>query len=196
MSEGLPPLPSRLHLAVAGSVGGTTMALQYARETIISGGRVIWASETMPDADRFGQLFAAVDPAHSCRFHAMELATELKLTLGSVIAASKFLPGVDLVVIDDWTPGSGKTPESSISALGAILGLEDGDDQKAKVMLISKSYESPTGKDSTRVRAQGRLEAMGCETWLLSKPDERADGRCLKTPAGEFELSLEECGFS
>ena len=192
----LPPLPPRLHLAVAGSVGGTTMALQYARETVLAGGRVIWAAEMMPDAGRFGQLFAEVDLIHSSRFHAMEIGTDMKRGIGSVIEASKFLPGVELVVIDDWAPGPGKTSESSISAIGSLLEIENIDEGNFKVVLISKSYESPTAVDSTKVRVHDRLEAMGCDTWLLSRFDERLDGRLLETPAGEVELGLGERGFS
>jgi hypothetical protein len=37
---------------------------------------------------------------------------------------------------------------------------------------------------------------MGCDTWLLSRFDERLDGRLLETPAGEVELGLGERGFS
>ena len=192
----LPSLPSRLHLAVSGSIGGTTMALQYARETILAGGRVIWAAEIMPDAGRFGQLFAAVSPVHSSRFHAMELGTEMERVMEKVVEASKFLPGVELVVIDDWAQEQGRTSESSISAITSILNIATIDEGDIRVIIISKSYESPTAIDSIRVRAHQRLEAMGCDTWLLSRPSEGDSRRFLKTPAGEIELILEESGYA
>ncbi len=40
----LPPLPDKVHLSVSGSIGGTTLALQYSREVLLSGGRVLWAT--------------------------------------------------------------------------------------------------------------------------------------------------------
>ena len=192
----LPLLPSRLHLAVSGSVGGTTLALQYARETILSGGRVIWAAEIMPDAGRFGQLFAAVNPVHSSRFHAMEIGTDMERAIETVVEASDFLPGVELVVIDDWAQEQGRTPESSISAITSILNIVKIDEGNVRVILISKSYESPTNIDSTRVRAHQRLEEMGCDTWLLSRPKEGDERRLLKTPVGEVELRLEKSGYA
>ena len=172
------------------------MALQYARETILAGGRVIWAAEIMPDAGRFGQLFADVNPVHSSRFHAMELGTDMERIIETVVEASEFLPGVELVVIDDWAEEQGGTPESSISAINSILNIANIDVGNVKVILISKSYESPTAINSIRVRAHQRLEAMGCDTWLLSRPDGEEGKRCLKTPAGEFKLRLEESGYA
>ena len=172
------------------------MALQYARETILAGGRVIWAAEIMPDAGRFGQLFADVNAVHSSRFHAMELGTDMERVIEAVVEASEFLPGVELVVIDDWAEEQGGTPESSISAINSILNIAKIDAGNIKVILISKSYESPTAINSIRVRAHQRLEAMGCDTWLLSRPDGGEGKRCLKTPASEFKLRLEESGYA
>ena len=47
----------RIHLAVEGSTGGTTLGLHMAADAIEQGGRVLWAAPEMPDGVRFGQLF-------------------------------------------------------------------------------------------------------------------------------------------
>ena len=56
-----PNLPRWTHLAVDGSSGGTTFALQLARESIEAGNRVLWASEEMPNPLRFNQLFNSLN---------------------------------------------------------------------------------------------------------------------------------------
>ena len=46
-----------IHLAVEGSVGGTSLGLHVAADVIGDGGRVLWVGEEMPDNQRFSQLF-------------------------------------------------------------------------------------------------------------------------------------------
>ena len=53
---------SSIHLAVEGSCGGTTLGLQVARQTILDGGRGLWASPELPDGVRFSQIFSDVSP--------------------------------------------------------------------------------------------------------------------------------------
>ena len=42
-----------IHLAVEGSVGGTSLGLHLAADAIENGGRVIWACKEMPNPTRF-----------------------------------------------------------------------------------------------------------------------------------------------
>ena len=192
MGGSLPDLPKRVHLSVEGKAGGTTLALQYARNSILGGGRVIWASESMPDPERFGQLFADVDIVSSSRFHALELGIKLELGISQIVEASKFLPSVNLVVIDNWTSEQGKTPESTIKLVKKVLSISEGG---ASIMLTSKSYDNLAEGDTFAVRAQKRLEEFGCVTWKLSRFDLNINSRILSTPDEDFEFTLEENGF-
>ena len=63
----------KIHLAVEGSVGGTTLGLHMATDVIERGGRVLWASPFMPDGVRFGQLFSHLSLANSSKYHAMNI---------------------------------------------------------------------------------------------------------------------------
>ena len=47
----------RIHLAIEGSTGGTTLGLHLAADVINECKRVLWASVDMPDPARFSQLF-------------------------------------------------------------------------------------------------------------------------------------------
>ena len=71
----------RIHLAVQGSVGGTSLGLHIAADVIEKNGRVIWVGEQMPDNQRFAQLFSHLSPVASSRFHAMLIAGSLDLSL-------------------------------------------------------------------------------------------------------------------
>ena len=192
MGHALPPLSKRIHLAVTDSVGGTTMALQYARETIIEGGRVLWAGETMPDGERFSQIFAEVDLVSSSRFHALELGTNLERGVEQIIEASNFLPNVTLVVIDDWAPKQGKTPQNTITLIEKAL---DKSPDECSVLLTSKSYSSPTEGGDVRIRAKERLEECGCETWILARVNQNSSKRSLTTNENVIEFELTEDGF-
>ena len=192
MGRILPTLSKRIHLAVTDSVGGTTMALQYARRTINEGGRVLWASETMPDGERFSQIFAEVDLVSSSRFHALELGTNLERGVEQIIEASNFLPSVALVVVDDWAPKQGKTPENTVQLIEKVLEKSPDD---CSVLLTSKSYSSPTEDGDVRIRAKDRLEKSGCETWILSRVNQNSSRRKLSTSETVIEFDLNEDGF-
>ena len=68
---------NRIHLAIEGSCGGTTIALQMAANEIIKGSRVLWVGLEMPNSTRFQQLFAHISPVASSKFHAMMMSGTL-----------------------------------------------------------------------------------------------------------------------
>ena len=57
----------RIHLAIEGSTGGTSLGLHAAADTIAVGKRVLWASVEMPDAADFLSCSAT---SHSLKAHA------------------------------------------------------------------------------------------------------------------------------
>lgn len=188
----LPKLAERVHLSVSGSVGGTTLCLQYARGEIISGGRVLWGSDSMPDPARFGQLFDSVDIVSSSRFHALQLGSNLEGGIQQLIDAHSILPRVGLIVVDDWAPRSGQTPISSIELAKKLLSVAS---PSCTVLLTSKSYADPSSTEADyRARGGSELESVGCETWWLSRPEE-GGVRILSTEGGALKLQLVDAGF-
>ena len=71
----------RIHLAVEGSIGGTSLGLHLAADVINAGQRVLWASVEMPDPARFSQLFQHLSLVESSRFHAMNFGGRFDLSL-------------------------------------------------------------------------------------------------------------------
>ena len=159
---------NRIHLAVEGSVGGTTVGLHMSADVIENGGRVLWVGLDMPNPDRFPQLFSHLSPVSSSRFHAMMIAGALDKAIEAVISAANTLPSVELVVLDDWCDSSGKIPKTQlelISKLGKSI------DPKIRVLLISKGSIDASGKRQGDIfaRAENHFVNDGYEVWTLSR---------------------------
>jgi len=182
-----------IHLAVEGSIGGTTLGLHMATDVIQRGGRVLWASPFMPDNVRFGQLFSHLSLAHSARYHAMNLVGDFDQAMDILIETSNSLPSVELVVLDDWCEQSGKIP---IDKIAAVQRLAESIDESICVLLTSKGSIDASGNSPDAIVARG-AEAMrkaGFEVWRLERPK---DGpfRTLVRPNEVVDLKLEETGF-
>ena len=183
----------RIHLAVEGSVGGTTVGLHLSADVIENGGRVLWVGMDMPNPDRFPQLFSHLSPVSSSRFHAMMIAGALDKAIEAVISAANTLPSVKLIVLDEWCESSGKIPKNQlelISKLGTSI------DQNIRLLLISKGSVDASGnrKGEIFARAENFFVNDGYEIWTLSRG---STGYIRKlTSNGEVtRLKIEENGF-
>ena len=182
-----------IHLAVEGSIGGTTLGLHMATDVIQRGGRVLWASPFMPDNIRFGQLFSHISLAHSSRYHAMNLVGDFDQAMDILINTSNSLPSVELVVLDDWCESSGKIPSDKIAA---VKRLAENIDDKICLLLTSKGSVDASGNSNYAIVARGAesMRKAGFEIWRLERPK---DGpfRTLVRSDEKMDLKLEENGF-
>ena len=177
---------SSIHLAVEGSCGGTTIGIQMARQSIENGGRVLWASPELPDGTRFSQIFDGLDIVSSSKFHAMNLVGNFDQALESLISAAKMLPNVNLVILDDYCPNSGKIPKDIISGVNKLIAESDWTN-----LLISKGGES---MDGSLLTARGRSEIDSDQVWLLTRPESNSK-RILTIDEKSINLVLTEDGF-
>ena len=182
-----------IHLAVEGSIGGTTLGLHIATDVIERGGRVLWASPFMPDNVRFGQLFAHISLAHSSRYHAMNLVGDFNQAMDILIATSNSLPSVELIVLDDWCEKSGKIASEKMASVQRLAEQIDDD---ICLLLTSKGSIDASGNSNTVIVARGEkvMRKAGFEIWRLERPK---DGpfRTLVRSDESTELKLEEAGF-
>lgn len=183
----------KIHLAVEGSTGGTTLGLHIATNIIEQGGRVLWASPDMPDGVRFGQLFAHLSLTESSKYHAMNLVGALKQSVDVLLETSSALPSVQLVVLDDWCPKSGKLKNDKIEQ---VQRLADGLSDHMCLLLISKGSVDASGTRSERIYARGEtaMQKAGFELWRLERS---GDGplRELFQDKAMKQLLLKEEGF-
>ncbi|GIR34178.1 MAG: hypothetical protein CM15mP47_4040 [Methanobacteriota archaeon] len=107
----------RIHLAVEGSVGGTTVGLHLSADVIEKKVAGFYGLEWICQTDRFPQLFSHLSPVSSSRFHAMMIAGALDKAIEAVISAANTLPLVELIVLDEWCESSGKKPKKQLELI-------------------------------------------------------------------------------
>lgn len=182
----------RIHLAVEGSTGGTTLGLHMAADAIGQGGRVLWAAPEMPDGVRFGQLFEHLSLADSSRFHAMNLVGSLTQAVEVLVETSTALPSVSLIVLDDWCDQSGRIPNARVKdarTLGHSL------DSAITLLLISKGgTDAGSNKKSLNVRSEAAMLEGGFQIWTLERQN---DGPVRLVTCGDtrYECRLTDEGF-
>ena len=159
---------ARVHLAVEGSTGGTTLGLHMAADAIKHGGRVLWASPEMPDGVRFGQLFEHLSLADSSKFHAMNLVGSLSQAVEVLVETSTALPSVRLIVLDDWCAQSGRIPSDRIQDAEHLAERLSSD---IGLVLISKAGINAGGEGSSlNVRGEDKMKSAGFQIWTLERP--------------------------
>ena len=190
MLDGL-DIPSRIHLNVEGSCGGTTFALTMAKNSLIDGGRVLWVSPEFPDETRFSQIFAEVDITSSTRFHAVNLVGKLEQTVDSLTRLAGSLPNVTLIVIDDWCEKQGKIPISSISAMQK---LSKSIPEEIVLVLITKLGTNVSGGPEFNVRGEKAMLEAKFSICQLTKQN-NSSKRTFRINEESFELLIEDSGF-
>lgn len=162
---------NRIHLAIEGSCGGTTIGLQMAANEISKGSRVLWVGLDMPNPTRFQQLFAHISPIASSKFHAMMMSGTLDKAVDALISAAKNLPSVSLIVLDDWCENSGKI---SKNYLREIQRCSDNVGKEIKIILISKGTVDASGKKTGVIfaRSENFFLQNGFEIWTLAKTED------------------------
>ncbi len=187
------PKENKIHLAVEGSVGGTSLGLHIAADIIQDGGRVLWVCEEMPDNKRFSQLFQNLSLIDASKFHAMSFSSSIDKAVDSIISALESLPSVKLVVMDDWCSRTGKIPNSTIDE---IIRLKQKIPSETVLLLISKASIDASGKKENQkyARAENKMIENDFSIFILSRPK---DGpiRELYLKGQKVKLELTEEGF-
>ena len=183
-----------IHLAIEGSVGGTSLALHLAADAIENGGRVIWAGKDLPNAVRFSQLFSHLSLIQSSRFHAMSIAGNTELAVLSIIQAINSLPSVSMIVIDDWCQSGGRIASSDLTQM---VKLRDEKKVDATLLLVSKGSIDASGKSKEIIVARS-ANAMQKAGFTIATLTRTKDGpfRTLKIGDESIDLKLEESGFN
>jgi len=183
-----------IHLAIEGSVGGTSLALHLAADAIENGGRVIWAGKDLPNAVRFSQLFSHLSLVQSSRFHAMSIAGNTEVAVLSIIQAMNSLPSVSMIVIDDWCQSGGRIASSDLTQM---VKLRDEKKVEATLLLVSKGSIDASGNSKEIIVARS-ANAMQKAGFTIATLTRTKDGpfRTLKIGDESIDLKLEESGFN
>ncbi len=190
------------HLSVISGVGGTTLGLQLSRESILQGKHVFWISNSMPDATRFSQIFESVPYASSSKFHVSEGGDKLEFAIISTINVISAMNNVEIVIVDDWAPKTGKVSKSVIKEVRKLA--ETCERQEVALLLISSAYESADGVTSTsnpseegwrfRIRGGKQTKDFVDRVWWLNH-DDAGNLRNLWMGNQKMKLKLDKTGF-
>ena len=183
----------RIHLAVEGSTGGTTLGLHLAADVINQGKRVLWASVEMPDPARFSQLFQHLSLVESSRFHAMNFGGKFDRAIDALLEAATSLPSVGLIVMDDWCPSSGRIPAERLHHIERVAKECP---ESATVLLISKGSVDASGSsdDPIRARSADAMTKKGYDIWRLWRGTNGAK-RVLVRGETSTDVVIEDSGF-
>ena len=146
----------------------------------------MWAAPELPDSTRFSQIFSDVDLSASSRFHAMNLVGNFDQAIDTIIHTANTLPGVSLVILDDFSPNSGRVPKDVTSGVNKLIKSSNW-----TTLLITKGGVS-MGEES--LTARGKSEIKSDEVWLLTRPDSGSK-RTLSVSNQKVNLVLKEEGF-
>ncbi len=188
----LPELSSLTHLAVSDGCGGTTMAMQYARDTLLDGGRVIWVCEETPNAERFSQLFKDVNVIALSKIHLLACGEAIS---GGIDDARKLSMELtpQLIVIDDWTPRIGRANNITINSLRE---LKSNVDNHCPILITSALYSDASGESEWKIRGEKLLEEIDAITWMLTINEGGAvQERILNYCGNEKRLAISDEGF-
>ncbi|MEC8520399.1 MAG: hypothetical protein VXY67_05490, partial [Candidatus Thermoplasmatota archaeon] len=183
----------RIHLAVEGSIGGTSLGLHLAADVINAGQRVLWASVEMPDPARFSQLFQHLSLVESSRFHAMNFGGRFDRAIDALLEAATSLPSVGLVVLDDWCPGSGRIPADRLEHIERVAS---DCPEHITVLLISKGSVDASGSNDDPIvaRAADAMAKKGFTVWRLWRGRNGAQ-RTLDRSGELVAFTIEDSGF-
>ncbi|MEC7507998.1 MAG: hypothetical protein VX965_03065 [Candidatus Thermoplasmatota archaeon] len=183
----------RIHLAVEGSIGGTSLGLHLAADVINAGQRVLWASVEMPDPARFSQLFQHLSLVESSRFHAMNFGGRFDRAIDALLEAATSLPSVGLVVLDDWCPGSGRIPADRLEHIERVAS---DCPEHITVLLISKGSVDASGSNDDPIvaRAADAMAKKGFTVWRLWRGRNGAQ-RTLDRNGELVAFTIEDSGF-
>lgn len=183
-----------IHLAIEGSVGGTSLALHLAANAIEEEGRVIWASKEMPNAGRFSQLFSHLSLVQSSRFHAMNLSGKMELAVPLIVQAMNSLPSVSMIILDDWCDSSGRIGKDELTQVAKLLEQKK---EGVTLLLVSKGGIDVTGNSSDSIVARS-ANVMQKSGFIIATLTREKDGpfRTLKIGNNISKLKLEQSGFT
>jgi hypothetical protein len=183
----------RIHLGVEGSCGGTSLGLHLAADELLKKNRVLWAGVDLPPPQRFSQLFAHVPLTESSRFHAMSYGVKFERTMAELIIASNSLPGVSLIVLDDWCESSGKISKERI---GHIQNLSEKLPNSVGLLCISKGGINMKNDEQPDFapRSISSMESIGFSMATLVKS---SDGysRLFHHDGKSQQLKIKDDGF-
>ena len=177
-----------VHLSVESGCGGTTFALQVAREHLTLGAHVVWVCSEMPNSDRVSQLYSDVDVVAVSRLHVIAVGENILQGLTSAKSMVAALDSITMIIVDDWAPKSGHVSSEILDNMRELI--ECTEKQNVSLLMVSSAYEDASGQQQWKSR--GNLD---CDVWFLTRSDSMPSVRELHRDETVVKLNLVDEGF-
>mgnify|MGYP001173366177 CR=1 FL=1 len=178
-----------IHLSVEAGCGGTTWGLQQARDALSDGMHVVWICEESPDTGRFSQIFSDVSPTAVSKLHLSAVGDNIQRGILSAISLLNVLNNISLIVVDDWTPNTGKANAELVNSMRNLI--DECLEKEVRLVAISAAYEDASGGGW---KSRGNLDC--CETWFLHRCEREERIRELHIGDDVQEFTLTDLGFT
>ena len=155
-----------VHISASPGAGKTTLCLGIVLDTILNGGRVIWACRKMPDQDRFRDILHDIDEQGLMRISILNFSSDFAGNLGLILRGAEDFGRDDVVIVDDWCESHGRARKDDVHAAKKLALIA----HKTSLIITSSSYEDASGiSDSGWLTRGGTQIESSFVTFLLLK---------------------------
>ena len=173
-----------MHISASPGAGKTTLCLGVVSDTVLNGGRVIWACRKMPDPDRFRDILYEIDEQGLMRISILNFSTDFAGNLDFILTRAEDFGRDDFVIVDDWCESNGRARKDDIDAAKKLSSVA----RKTNLIITSSSYEDASGFSESGWLTRGgtKIESSYATFLLLKHP--KKDG--VRIISGEDILIL------
>tara|TARA_Y100000768_G_scaffold172521_1_gene129102 strand:+ start:2653 stop:3237 length:585 start_codon:yes stop_codon:yes gene_type:complete len=165
-----------VHISASPGAGKTTLCLGVVSDTLLSGGRVIWACRKMPDPDRFREILHDIDEQGLMRISILDFSTDFGGNLDFILTRAEDFGRDDVVIVDDWCESNGRARKDDVDAAERLSSIA----HKTSLIITSSSYEDASGlSDSGWLTRGGAQIESSYATFLLLKHPKKDGVRIL-----------------
>lgn len=157
-----------MHISASPGAGKTTLCLGIVSDTIMSGGRVIWACRKMPDSHRFREILHEIDDQSLMSISILNFSSDFAGNLDLILRGSEDFGRDDVVIVDDWCESHGRARKDDVSAARKLSLIV----RNTNLIITSSSYEDASGMSKSGWVARGgaQIESVYATFLLLKHP--------------------------
>ena len=157
-----------MHISASPGAGKTTLCLGVVSDTLLNGGRVIWACRKMPDPDRFREILQDIDEQGLRSIAILNFSTDFAGNLELILMGAEDFGRDDVVIVDDWCESHGRARKDDVNAAKKLSLIAE----KTNLIITSSSYEDASGFSDSGWLTRGgtQIESSYATFLVLNHP--------------------------
>ena len=157
-----------MHISASPGAGKTTLCLGVVSDTVLNGGRVIWACRKMPDPERFRDILYEIDEQGLMSISILNFSTDFAGNLDNILTRAEDFGRDDVVIVDDWCESHGRARKDDVDAAKKLSSIA----HNTNLIITSSSYEDASGfsESGWLTRGGAQIESSYATFLLLKHP--------------------------